>query len=196
MGSGTTPERRSAHIGFDPDDDVWTIPSEKGATHVRFKPIRSNWGDPQTERVKDAASAFLDNRSPDTVANAVFFLSRMARHVPVDGTITAAALMDYRSQLPPEDLHYLGHVAAFLKFWVARGYPGVDRDILQFFNSIKVPPRADRGELPGRASRRLPAGRPEVPAPIRPSAARTHRRYQPAIEQHVLAALPYPVGRD
>ena len=56
--------------------------------------------------------------------------------------------MDYRSRLPREDLHYLGHVAAFLKFWVARGYPGVDRDILQFFNSIKIP-----GNVKGAAVR-------------------------------------------
>ena len=133
------PAIRSAHLGFDPTGDVWKIPSKKGATYVRFKPIRSNWGDLLTERVKDAAAAFLEDRSPDTVANAVFFLSQMARHIPVDGTISAAALMDYRSGLPHEDLHYLGHVAAFLKFWLARGYPGVDRDILQFFNSIKIP---------------------------------------------------------
>ena len=58
-------------------------------------------------------------------------LARMARHVPVGGTVSAAALMDYRSLLPREQLHYLGHIAAFLKFWVARGYTGVDRDVLQ-----------------------------------------------------------------
>ena len=134
-----TPERRSAHIGFEPNEDAWKIRSKKGATYVSFKPIRSNWGDLLTKRVKDAASAFLEDRSPDTVANAVFFLSRMARYVPVGDTISAAALMNYRSRLSREDLHYLGHVAAFLKFWVARGYPGVDRDVLQFFNSIKIP---------------------------------------------------------
>ena len=133
------PEGPIAHIVFDPKQDVWRIRSQKGAVHVRFKPIRSNWGDRLTERVKHAASAFFDDRSPHTVANAVYFLGKMARHVPVDGAISAAALMDYRSRLPREDLHYLGHVAAFLKFWVARGYPGVDHDVLQFFDSIRIP---------------------------------------------------------
>ena len=141
----TTFDGHGAHIGFDPGDDIWKISSRKGATYIRFKPIRSNWGDVLTHRVKDTAFAFLENHSPDTVANAVFCLGRMARHVPVDGTITAAALMDYRSLLPPEDLHYLGHVAAFLKFWVARGYPGVDSDVLRFFDSIKIPANV-RGE--------------------------------------------------
>ena len=72
----------------------------------------------------------------------------MARHVPVGATISAAALMDYRSLLAREQLHYLGHVAAFLKFWVARGYAGVDRDVLQFFSSIKIP-----GNVKGAAVR-------------------------------------------
>jgi len=82
------------------------------------------------------------------VLGAVGALARMARHVSVRDTISASALMDYRSLLAREQLHYLGHVAAFLKFWVARGYAGVDRDVLQFFNSIKIP-----GNVKGAAVR-------------------------------------------
>ena len=134
-----TPQRRTAQVGFDPTDDSWKIRSKKGATYVSFKTIRSNWGDRLTENVKHAALAYLEDRSAHTVMGGVSALARMARHVPVGDTISPAPLMDYRSRLPREDLHYLGHVAAFLKFWVARGYPGVDRDVLQFFNSIKIP---------------------------------------------------------
>ena len=135
-------------LGIDRDDDLWTIPSAKGPTYVRFKPIRRNWGDVLTDHVKDAALAYFETRSADTVGNGVFFLARMSRHVSVDGTISASTLMDYRSRLPPEQLHYLGHVASFLKFWVERGYPGVDCDVLHFFNSIKIP-----GNLKGAAVR-------------------------------------------
>ena len=117
-------------------------------THISFKPIRDHWGDGRADDAKQAALAFLEDRAADTVANAVYFLSRMARHVPADATISAATLMDYRSRLPREQLHYLGHVAAFLKFWVARGYAGVDRDVLQFFSSIKIP-----GNIKGAAVR-------------------------------------------
>ena len=135
-------------LGIDRDDDLWTIASPRGRTHIRFKPIRRNWGDVLTDRIKDAALAYFENRSADTVANAVNFLSLMAPTVPVDGTISAAALMDYRSRLPPERLHYLGHVASFMKFWVERGYPGVDRDVLHFFRSVKIP-----GNVKGAAVR-------------------------------------------
>lgn len=126
-------------LGIDRDADLWTIPSAKGPTYIRFKPIRQNWGDVLTDRVKDAALAYFETRAADTVGNGVFFLALMSRHVPVESSISAAALMDYRSRLAREDLHYLGHVASFLKFWVERGYPGVDRDVLHFFNSVKIP---------------------------------------------------------
>ena len=142
------PQSWYRHLGIDPDDDLWTIPSARGRTYVRFKPIRRNWGDVLTDRVKYAALAYFENRSADTVANAINFLSLMARDVFVDGTISAAALMDYRSRLAAEDLHYLGHVAAFLKFWVERGYPGIDRDVLHFFKSVKIP-----GNVKGAAVR-------------------------------------------
>ena len=135
-------------LGIDRDDDLWTIASPRGRTYIRFKPIRRNWGDVLTDCVKDAALAYFENRSADTVANAVNFLGLMARDIPVDGTISAAALMDYRSRLAAEDLHYLGHVAAFLKFCVERGYPGVDPDVLHFFNSVKIP-----GNVKGAAVR-------------------------------------------
>ena len=39
-------------------------------------------------------------------------------------------------------------MASFLKFWIERGYPGVDRDVLHFFNSVKIP-----GNLKGVAVR-------------------------------------------
>ena len=126
-------------LGIDRDDDLWTIASLRGRTYIRFKPIRRNWGDVLTDRVKDAALAYFETRSADTVANGVVFLARMSRYVSVDGTISASTLMDYRSRLRPEQLHYLGHVAAFLKFWLERGYPGVDPDVLHFFNSVKIP---------------------------------------------------------
>ena len=142
------PQSWYRHLGIDPDDDFWTIPSARGPTCIRFKPIRRNWGDLLTDKVKHAALAYFEDRSADTVANAISFLGLMARQVPVDGPISAAALMDYRSRLAPEDLHYLGHVAAFLKFWVERGYPGVDRDVLHFFNSVKIP-----GNIKGAAVR-------------------------------------------
>ena len=135
-------------LGIDLDDDFWTIPSARGPTYIRFKPIRRNWGDLLTDRVKHAALAYFENRAADTVANAISFLGLMARQVPVDGAISAAALMDYRSRLAREDLHYLGHVAAFLKFWVERRYPGTDPDVLHFFDSIKIP-----GNVKGAAVR-------------------------------------------
>ena len=127
------------HGRFDPGEDVWRIALEKGVTHISFTPIRRHWGDRHADNVKQAALAFMEDRSPDTVLGAVGALARMARHVPVRDTISASALMDYRSQLPREQLHYLGHIAAFLKFWVARGYAGVDPGVLQFFSSIKIP---------------------------------------------------------
>ena len=143
-----TPQSWYHDLGIDRDDDYWTIPSTRGPTYIRFKPLRRNWGDLLTDRVKHAALAYFENRSADTVANAVHFLGSMARHVPVDGAISAAALMDYRSRLAREDLHYLGHVAAFLKFWAERSYPGIDRDVLHFFDSIKIP-----GNVKGTAVR-------------------------------------------
>lgn len=133
---------------FDPGDDVWRIALDKGVTHISFTLIRDHWGDRHADNAKQAALAFLEDHAPDTVANAIKFLCRMARHVSVRDTISAAALMDYRSLLAREQLHYLGHVAAFLKFWVARGYAGVDRDVLQFFSSIKIP-----GNVKGAAVR-------------------------------------------
>ena len=135
-------------LGIDRDDDFWTIPSAKGPTYIRFKPIRQNWSDVLTDRVKDAALAYFESRSADTVANGVCFLARMARQVPVESAISAAVLMDYQSRLARGDLHYLGHVASFLKFWVEHGYPGVDRDMLHFFNSVKIP-----GNVKGAAVR-------------------------------------------
>ena len=142
------PREGNIHAGFDSGGDVWKIVLEKGVTHISFAPIRDHWGDRHADNAKQAALAFLEDRAADTVANAVSFLCRMARHVPVGATISAAALMDYRSRLAREQLHYLGHVAAFLKFWVARGYAGVDRDVLQFFSSIKIP-----GNVKGAAVR-------------------------------------------
>ena len=136
------PRARGIHAGFEPASDIWRIVLEKGVTHIYFKPIRDHWGDRHADNAKQAALAYMEDRSPDTVNGGVGALARMARHVPVGGTVSAAALMDYRSLLPREQLHYLGHIAAFLKFWVARGYTGVDRDVLQFFNSIKIPGNA------------------------------------------------------
>ena len=133
---------------FDPDRDLWRIASTKGATHVSFKAIRRNWGDLLTARTKTVALAYFEGRSARTVSNAVFFLSRMARHVDTDDTISAATLMNYRSQLAPDDLHYLGHVAAFVKFWAEHAYPGVDPDVLHFFKSLKIP-----GNIKGSAVR-------------------------------------------
>ena len=142
------PRECDNHAGFDPVDDVWKIVLEKGATHISFKPIRDRWGDGHANNAKQAALAYMEDRSPDTVKGAVNALARMARHVFAGDTISAASLMGYRSLLAREDLHYLGHLAAFLKFWVARGYTGVDRDVLQFFGSIKIP-----GNVKGAAVR-------------------------------------------
>ena len=142
------PGERDLHGLFDPGDDVWRIALEKGVTHISFTSIRDHWGDRHADNAKQAALAFMEDRSPDTVMGAVGALARMARHVPVRDTISASALMDYRSQLPREQLHYLGHVAAFLKFWVACGYAGVDPGVLQFFSSIKIP-----GNIKGAAVR-------------------------------------------
>ena len=139
---------RDVHTGIDPSGDIWKIVLEKGLTRISFKPIRNHWGDRHADNAKEAALAFLEDHAADTVANAVFFLGRMARHVPVGATISAAALMDYRSRLAREQLHYLGHVAAFLKFWVARGYPGVDSTVLAFFKSVTIP-----GNIKGAAVR-------------------------------------------
>ena len=142
------PRARDIRAGFDPGDDVWKIVLDKGVTHISFRSIRDHWGDRHADNVKQAALAYMEDRSPDTVLGGVQALARMARDVPVGDIISAAALMDYRSRLPREQLHYLGHVAAFLKFWVARGYTGVDRDVLHFFSSIKVP-----GNVKGAAVR-------------------------------------------
>lgn len=142
------PRERGNHAGFDPGDDVWKIVLEKGVTRISFKPIRDHWGDGHADNVKQAALSYMEDRSPDTVHGAVYALARMARRVPVGDTISAATLMEYRSLLAREDLHYLGHVASFLKFWVARGHPGIGRDVLQFFSSIKIP-----GNVKGAAVR-------------------------------------------
>ena len=142
------PRESGIHAGFDSGGDVWKIVLEKGVTRISFAPIRDHWGDGHADNVKQAALAYMEDRSPDTVLGGVQALARMARDVPVGDIISAAALMDYRSLLAREQLHYLGHVAAFLKFWVARGYAGVDRDVLQFFSSIKIP-----GNVKGAAVR-------------------------------------------
>ncbi len=117
-------------------------------THISFGPIRDRWGDGHADNAKRVALAYMEDRSPDTVKGGVSALVRMARHVPVAAAISATSLMDYRSQLAREQLHYLGHLAAFLKFWIARGHPGVDRDVLQFFDSLKIP-----GNVKGAAVR-------------------------------------------
>lgn len=142
------PRERDIHAGFDPGGDVWKVVLEKGVTRISFRPIRDHWGDGHADSAKRVALAYMEDRSPDTVKGAVNALARMARHVPAGDTISAAALMDYRSLLAREDLHYLGHLAAFLKFWVARGHPGVARDVLQFFGSIRIP-----GNVKGAAVR-------------------------------------------
>ena len=82
------------------------------------------------------------------MANAVAYLSRMARHVPLRGAISAATLMDYRARLSGEQLYYLGHIASFLKFWHARGYPGVDASVLAFLQRVRIP-----GNIKGAAVR-------------------------------------------
>lgn len=142
------PGERDLHGLFDPGDDVWRIALEKGVTHISFTSIRDHWGDRHADNAKQAALAFMEDRSPDTVMGAVGALARMARHVSVGATISASTLMDYRSLLAREQLHYLGHVAAFLKFWVACGYAGVDPGVLQFFSSTKIP-----GNVKGAAVR-------------------------------------------
>ena len=96
-------------------------------------------GDRLTEQVKHAALGYMEDRSPATVQNAVYRLSRMARDVHVDGAISAVALMNFRSGLAGEDQWSVRALGAFLKFWVVRGYPGVDRDVLQYLGSIKIP---------------------------------------------------------
>ena len=142
------PRERGIHAGFDPADDVWKIVLEKGVTRISFRPIRDHWGDGHADNAKRAALAYMEDRSPDTVKGAVYALVRMARHVPIAAAISAASLMDYRSRLAREQLHYLGHLAAFLKFWVARGHHGVAHDVLQFFGSLRIP-----GNVKGAAVR-------------------------------------------
>ena len=138
----------AAHAGFDPDGDVWKIVLEKGVTRISFTSIRDHWGELHLANAKRAALAYLEGRSPDTVQGGVFALARMARNVPVGDTISAAALMNYRSQLAREQLHHLGHLAAFLKFWAACGHAGVDRDVPRFFNGMRIP-----GNVKGEAVR-------------------------------------------
>ena len=134
-----TPDRGGGSKSFDPGDDVWKMRSEKGATYISFRILRSNWGDDLTERIKHVALAYIEDRSPATVENAVVRLSHMARDVRVDGVISATALMNFRSGLPAEGQWQLRPLRAFLKFWVVRGYPGVDSDVMQFFKSTKIP---------------------------------------------------------
>ena len=133
---------------FDAGADTWTFVLSKGVTRVSFKPIRTHWGERHAEHAKRAASAYLETHAPDTVANAVGFLGRMARHVPLDGSICASTLMNYRARLSAEQLYYLGHIAAFLKFWHARGYPGVEDSALAFFRRVRIP-----GNVKGTAVR-------------------------------------------
>ena len=140
-------ESRSG-AAFDAGADTWTFVLSKGVTRVSFTPIRTHWGARHAEHAKRAASAYLETRAPDTVANAVGFLGRMARHVPLDGSICAATLMNYRARLSAGRLHYLGHIASFLKFWHARGFPGVDDSVVEFFRRVRIP-----GNLKGTAVR-------------------------------------------
>ena len=133
---------------FDVGSDTWTFVLPKGVTHVSFKPIREHWGERHADNAKRAASAYLETRAPDTVANAVSYLGRMARHVPLGGSISAATLMNYRARLSAGQLCYLGHIAAFLKFWHARGHPGVEDSVPAFFRRVRIP-----GNVKGTAVR-------------------------------------------
>lgn len=133
---------------FDAASDTWTFVLPKGVTRVSFGAIRTHWGGRQADNAKRAASAYLETRAPDTVANAVGFLGRMARHVPLRGAISAATLMNYRARLSAGQLHYLGHIASFLKFWHARGYPGVEDSVPAFFRRVRIP-----GNVKGTAVR-------------------------------------------
>ena len=145
---GAAARQRDTRAAFDAGGDIWKIVLPKGVTRISFKPIRDHWGDRHADNARQAAWAYLENHAPDTVANAVGFLGRMSRHVPVGATLSAATLMNYRSRLSREHLHYLGHIAAFLKFWLARGYPGVDSTVLDFFRSVSIP-----GNIKGSAVR-------------------------------------------
>ena len=167
-------ESRSAPA-FDAGADTWTIVLTKGVTCVSFTPIRTHWGETHADNAKRAASAYLETHAPDTVANAVGFLGRMARHVPLRGAISAATLMNYRARLSAEQLHYLGHIASFLKFWHARGYPGVDDSVLEFFRRVRIP-----GNVKGTAVRthdpvKGPLTDPELQAIVL-AAREAHRR--------------------
>ncbi|MDE2873885.1 MAG: site-specific integrase [Gemmatimonadota bacterium] len=132
-------EGQAAHADFDPAGDVWRVRSTANKVCISFTRIRASWGDLLTDRVKEAALAYFEGRSASTVSNAISALARMACHVSVGNAISSVSLMNYRALLGRGRHHWLGHVAAFLKFWVARGYPGVDPDVLQFFAGIRIP---------------------------------------------------------
>ena len=136
------PRERDIHAGFDPVDDVWKIVLEKGVTHISFRPIRDHWGDGHADNAKRAALAF--HRRPRTghsVANASTSSCQEWRAMSLSAaTISAAGPHGLPGPCSlASNLHYLGHIATFLKSWVARGDPGVDRDVLQFFDSLKIP---------------------------------------------------------
>lgn len=140
--------RPAAPAALDVGGDTWRIDLPQGATRISFGPIRRHWGDRHADNARRAARAYLETHAPDTVANAVHYLGRMARHVPVGGAISAATLMNYRARLSAEELYYLGHIAAFLKFWLACGYPGVEAGVLAFFERVRIP-----GNVKGSAVR-------------------------------------------
>ena len=144
----STPQGHSGAWEFNYDHDSWKILSTRGTDYISFKTIRKHWGDGPTDSIKQAALAYLTNRSAKTVSGAISRLASMARTTSLDENISAATLMDYRYQLSREELYYLGHIAAFLKFWIAHGYPGVDPDVLQFFDRITIP-----GNVKGQAVR-------------------------------------------
>lgn len=48
-------------------------------------------------------------------------------------------LINYRSTLHRQNLHYLEHLSAFMKKWVELGYPGINPDVLVFFRAVRIP---------------------------------------------------------
>ncbi|MGL1957888.1 MAG: site-specific integrase [Colwellia sp.] len=118
---------------FNPNNDRWEIDANRAITLDHLHEL-----DEQTSNsARNALSFFAQRRSADYTYGLSYSLSLYIDETESD-VINITSLLNFKASLSKSELYKFGVLRALLKKWYQLGYPGVNREIIDFIYQFKI----------------------------------------------------------
>ena len=126
---------------FTPEEEMWVIPDTSHTRYFNFQTLEPHCSDELVLTLKKALLWFLREKSTSHAHNMFCQFKYMVAATPKESPleeISAAHVISYKGNLPPENKWYLGALSGFLKKWHQLGYPGIHPDTYAILHEFRI----------------------------------------------------------